>query len=220
MTQIVSLDSSDGGGADLRGRIAHLERRLAKLTAVPRLVLAVLRLSGFKVEFSRVPEATDKRRLLAAVERARRSMPMSAALRVLGLSSARYHAWVQVQGRCALDGRPSCPRSVPQRLTHVEVEAVGDMVQSVERRPMSIRGLALHAQRVRKVFAHPVPSGKSCGRFTPPHDGRSSGVLPDATGTGLLRAATCRGLEMVSAGSAGRRCPGGSARCDSGQRIR
>ncbi len=85
------------GGADLRGRIAHLERRPAILTAVLRLVLAVLRLSRFKVEFSRVPEATDKRPLLAAVERARRSMPLSAALRVLGLSSPHYHAWVRAR---------------------------------------------------------------------------------------------------------------------------
>ena len=59
-----------------------------------------------------------------------------------------------------LDDRPSCPRSVPQRLTHGEVEAIGDMVQSSDHRRMSIRGLALHAQRVGKVFAHPGTWGK------------------------------------------------------------
>ena len=39
-------------------------------------------------------------------------------------------------------------RLLPQRLTQGEVEAIGDMVQSTEHRHMSIRGLALHAQRV------------------------------------------------------------------------
>jgi hypothetical protein len=59
------------------------------LTAVLRLVLALLRVSGFSLERSRVPDAAGKRRLLSAVERARRAMPLSAALRVLRLSSTR-----------------------------------------------------------------------------------------------------------------------------------
>jgi transposase InsO family protein len=49
---------------------------------------------------------------------------------------------------------------MPQRLTYGEVEAIGDMVQSTEHRHMSIRGLALYAQRVGKVFAHPGTWGK------------------------------------------------------------
>jgi transposase InsO family protein len=40
-------------------------------------------------------------------------------------------------------------------LTLHEVQAIGDMVQSTQHRHMSIRGLALHAQRIGKVFAHP-----------------------------------------------------------------
>jgi hypothetical protein len=51
----------------------------------------------------------------------------------------------------SLGGPP--PRSV--ELTYREVEAIGDMVQSKEYRHMPIRGLALHAQRIGKVFAHP-----------------------------------------------------------------
>jgi hypothetical protein len=49
---------------------------------------------------------------------------------------------------------------MPQRLTCGEVEVTGGMVQSTEHRHMSIRGLALHAQRVGKVFAHPATWGK------------------------------------------------------------
>jgi putative transposase len=158
--EIVSLDPDNDGEPALRNRVAALERRVALLTAVLRLVLALLRTSGFTLELSRVPDATGKRRLLGAIDRARRDMPLSAALRVLRLSSARYHAWVRGEGGCTLDDRPSCPRSVPQRLTHGEVEAIGDMVQSTEHRHMSIRGLALYAQRVGKVFAHPGTWGR------------------------------------------------------------
>jgi putative transposase len=49
---------------------------------------------------------------------------------------------------------------MPQRLTYGEVEVIGGMVQSTEHRHMSIRGLALHAQRVGKAFAHPATWGK------------------------------------------------------------
>ena len=158
--EVVSLDPHDDGKPALRKRVAKLERRIAILTAVLRLVLALLRVSGFKLELSRVPDAAGKRRLLGAIEHARRSMPLSAALRVLRLSAARYHAWARGDGVCRLDDRPSCPRLVVQRLTYGEVEAIGDMVQSTEHRHMSIRGLALYAQRAGKVFAHPGTWGK------------------------------------------------------------
>jgi hypothetical protein len=47
---------------------------------------------------------------------------------------------------------------MPQRLTYAAVEVIDGMVQSTEHRHMSIRGLALHAQRIGKVFAHPARS--------------------------------------------------------------
>ncbi len=90
-----------------------LESRISMLTAVLRLVLALLRISAFKLELQRVTEGAAKKVILSAVERARRSMPLSAALRVLRLSAARYHAWVRADEACGLDDRPSCPRSMP-----------------------------------------------------------------------------------------------------------
>ena len=55
--EIVSLVQADGGEPALRQRIAKLEGRVAMLTAVLRLVLALLRVSGFSLERSRVPDA-------------------------------------------------------------------------------------------------------------------------------------------------------------------
>jgi transposase InsO family protein len=140
--------------------MANLEQRIAMLTAVLRLMLALLRASGYELERARVPDAATKRHLLSAIGRARTAMPLAAALRVLRLSSARYYAWVRAEDACTLDDRPSCPRSIVQRLTYREIEAIGDIVQSTEHRHMSIRGLALHAQRISKVFAHPATWSK------------------------------------------------------------
>ena len=68
---------------------------------------------------------------------------------------ARYHEWVGRQANCWLDDQSSCPRFKPQILTFEEIGTIGEMIQSRQYRHMSIRGLALHAQRVGKVFAHP-----------------------------------------------------------------
>ena len=152
---VVSFDEVGQTEAHFRERIAKLERRVSMLTAVLRLVLVMLRLFGFRLGLDRVADAEGKRRILGAIERARQSMPLTSALRVLGLSAGRYHDWVGREEGCSLDDQRSCPRSKPQCLTYQEVEAIGDMVQSKEYRHMPIRGLALHAQRIGKVFAHP-----------------------------------------------------------------
>jgi hypothetical protein len=148
MSDVVALDEDIEVEAALRARIAELEHRVSMLIAVLRLVLAIVRVSGVRLELSRLPDAGRKRVIINAVERARRVMSLSSALRVLRLSSARYHAWKQASEACGLDDWPSCPRSIPQRLSFAEVEVMGDMVQSKEHRHMSIRGLALYAQRV------------------------------------------------------------------------
>jgi hypothetical protein len=85
---VISLDDEEWEPA-LRVRMAKLERRIAMLTAVLRLMLALLRASGYALERARVPDAATKRGLLNAIGRARTTLPLAAALRVLRLSSAR-----------------------------------------------------------------------------------------------------------------------------------
>ena len=152
---MVAFDETLDAESQFLYQVARLEHRVSMLTAVLRLVLALLHVSEFKLDLVRIPDADGKRRLLSAVERARVNMPLAAALRVLGLSAARYHEWVGRQTNCWLDDQSSCPRFKPQILKFEEVGTIGDMVQSKQYRHMSIRGLALHAQRIGKVFAHP-----------------------------------------------------------------
>ncbi len=81
---VVTVDDDSPSVPALRDQVAKLEHRIWMLTGVLRLVLALLRVSGFKLELSRIVSAGAKRRLLGPVERARKVMPLEAALRVLG----------------------------------------------------------------------------------------------------------------------------------------
>lgn len=94
---------------------------------------------------------------------ARQHLPLADALRVIGLTPARFHAWAAWQSACFLDDHPSCPRTPPGRLSFNEVRQMGDMVQSPDYQHMSIRALALYAQRVGQVFAYPITWGASSG---------------------------------------------------------
>ncbi|MBK7582517.1 MAG: transposase [Myxococcales bacterium] len=102
---VVSLEAEHEVEAALRARVLGLEHRTAMLIAVLRLVLALLRVSGFTLERGRVADERGKRLLLGAVEGARKILPLSAALRVLRLSPARYHAG---SGRAGLHPRRTC----------------------------------------------------------------------------------------------------------------
>jgi hypothetical protein len=93
--EVISLDQGDEGERALRNRAARLERRIAMLMAVLRLVLALLRVSGFRLELSRVADAAGKRRLLGAIERAGDACRCRRRSEFSRLSSARYDAWVR-----------------------------------------------------------------------------------------------------------------------------
>ena len=73
-SNVVSLDevgqTEAHTEAHFRERIAKLERRISMLTGGLRLVLVMLRLSGFRLGLDRVPDAESKRRILGAIERA------------------------------------------------------------------------------------------------------------------------------------------------------
>jgi len=158
--EVVSLHPDNASEDVLRDRIATLERRVRILSAVLRLTMILLRISGRQLDWHRLPDSRAKLTLLHAVGRARRVLPLSSVLRVLYLSASRYHAWVRAEQGCDLQDQPSCPRSTPHRLTPEEVGTMKEMVISADCRHMSIRALALHAQRIGKVFAHPATWAK------------------------------------------------------------
>src|SRR6516165_3730391 len=89
---VVSMDVLDLSASELQLEILQLRRRVKKLTALLRLVLALLRSSGFALTHERLPDERVKIRILHAVDRAREFVPLRALLRFMRLSPSRFHA--------------------------------------------------------------------------------------------------------------------------------
>jgi hypothetical protein len=140
---------------ELQAEVLALHRRIRFLLAIIRLVFLLVRLYGFRLDSQHVPDGTTKRSILKAVAHATKAIPLAVALRVLRLSAARYHDWNRRLQECSLDDRSSCPHTSPTQLTANEISDMRDMVVSQDYRHMSLRSLALRAQRVAKVFASP-----------------------------------------------------------------
>jgi len=143
---------SDDAHAELRARVARLERRNEILRAVLRILFALLRILKPDLTRLRVP-APEKARLLRAVHRTQGVLGLRRVLAIVGLSASRLRAWRDAEKGCLLDDQSSCPKSSPTRLTVSEVSAVRRMVTSPDLRHVSTGGLAVLAQRMGSVFA-------------------------------------------------------------------
>ncbi len=151
-TRVVTVDVINMDAVALQEQVLHLQARIDMLSALLRLVVILLRVSGFSLDKARIPDASRKRMLLRAVDRSRSVLPLRVVLRVLRLSQSRFHSWSR-EDECGLEDTSSCPRSSPQQLTFAEVETIEQMVTSEEYRHVPTGRLALFAQRLAKVFA-------------------------------------------------------------------
>jgi putative transposase len=133
--------------------IVKLDRRARVLAAVVRLLLVLVRVSGFSLAGRRLPEGAAKADVLRTIESAQTILPLALILRVLRFEPARYYAWRHAGTACSLGDRPSCPRSSPGQLTPAEVATIKSMVLAPEYRHMPLATLARYAQRLGKVFA-------------------------------------------------------------------
>ena len=133
----------------------ELERQKRILAAVVRILLAMLRASGFSLAGERLPEGAAKDGILRAITSAKPLLPLAVILRMVHLEPGRYHAWNRRGAAlaCGLDDRSSCPRTSPSQLTPSEVATVKGMVLAPEYRHMPLGTLARYAQRIGKVFA-------------------------------------------------------------------
>jgi transposase InsO family protein len=149
---VVTLEEFDQDRQQLLDRIEKLRRRARVVAAVVRLLFTLLRISGFRLSGERLPAGDDKARLLRAIAGAEPVLPLVVILRIVGMTPSRYRAWQRATEVCGLDDRPSCPRSMPSRLTCEEVATIKDMVLDPGLRHMPLRTLSLFAQRAGKVF--------------------------------------------------------------------
>ena len=155
LQSVVTVAVLDMSESDLRAEVVKLRGRVRTLSAVLGLLVAVLRVSDRRMARIDFSGRTTRARLLRAAGRARKVLPTSAVLKILGISSSRYTAWVRAEQGCDLDDRATCPRSTPTQLTPDEVRAIQAMVTSDGYRHVPTGRLAVLAQRMGKVFASP-----------------------------------------------------------------
>ena len=110
---VVSLEVFEQDRQQLFSTVEKLDRRVRILAATVRLLLALLRASGFRLAGERLPEGNTKASILRAITSAVPALPLPLVLRIVGLPSSRYHAWRRVAVVCGLDDRSPCPRTTP-----------------------------------------------------------------------------------------------------------
>ena len=87
---VVTLDVLDMGDVQLEAEVLKLRRRVRILGTVVGLLLALLRVSGFRLDGRRLLEAESRAFLLRAIERARAVLTLRSVLGVLGVSSSTH----------------------------------------------------------------------------------------------------------------------------------
>ena len=84
---VVTLDAEDT--IALQAEVLKLRRRVRLLAAVVGLLKGLLRISGFRLDGQRLADGRYKADVLATVDRAIKTIPLTAAMRVLGISASR-----------------------------------------------------------------------------------------------------------------------------------
>ena len=162
-------DSADTmSAAALEVENARLRRRIDRLTAIARFLMAFIRAMGWRGNSphdangvrdpsgasNRIPSATSKERILDALQAAANVVDSKRLLAMVGLSERRVRGWKRRRRLgCSLEDAPPCPRVKPARLTPVELLKMKEYVLAEELRHISIRSLALLAARRGELVA-------------------------------------------------------------------
>ncbi len=89
LAEVVTVDIVDMGRVALQQEVLALRQRVERLVALLRLVVVLLKVSGFSLGCARLPDGVRKISLLRAIERSRSALPLRTVLRVLRLSQSR-----------------------------------------------------------------------------------------------------------------------------------
>ena len=111
---------------NLLEQVDQLRQRARVQAAIIGLLVRLLNLRGGNLDGDRIPDGASKSAVLRAITSTTGLLSLSTALQIIGISSARYHAWRRREGGCGLDDQPSCPKSFPSQLTRDEVSTMRD----------------------------------------------------------------------------------------------
>ncbi len=132
-----------------------LAARVDAITAEKTLIAKTITIFGFQIQYQRLPSAESKSEILAAIKGAASIIPLATCLELIGLSTARYHAWIKRQIKCLLLDQVSCPRISPTKLTTAEVAKIKSLYTSSEFAHYSMIALSWLAKKTGEVLASP-----------------------------------------------------------------
>ena len=89
---VVTSDEADLKAYELLEELDRLRRRAKQQAAIVGLLVRLLKVRGGKLDADRLPDGAHKSTVLRAVASASRVLALSVVLRIVGLSSSRYHA--------------------------------------------------------------------------------------------------------------------------------
>ena len=130
-----------------------LAARVDAITAEKTLITKTITIFGFQIQYQRLPSAESKSEILAAIKGAASIIPLATCLELIGLSTARYRAWIKRQIKCLLLDQVSCPRISPTKLTTAEVEKIKLLYTSSDFTHYSMMSLSWLAKKTGEVMA-------------------------------------------------------------------
>ena len=115
--EFITLPEFDLTATELIQGNLNLSIKLAAAGAEQELLSTSINIFGFQVQYKRLPSVAVKTDIIAAVKKAAMNIPLQKCLATIGLSAARYHAWLKREVKCLLQDQRSCPRVSPTKLT-------------------------------------------------------------------------------------------------------
>ncbi len=152
---VISLSQFGQHVEALETEVARLRVQITMLRHLLRLLFLILKMSGFSLQNCRIPNSSDKSKLIKRIHDAAKAIPRGRVLNVIGLSSSRFYAWKSIEA-CELADNSSCPKSFPTQMSVAEVDTMRSLITSADYRHLSTGALARVARKVGKVFAAPA----------------------------------------------------------------
>ena len=151
--EFISLPEFDLTATELIQENLNLSIKLAAAGAEQELLSTSINIFGFQVQYKRLPSTAVKTDIIAAIRKAAMNIPLQKCLSTIGLSAARYHAWLKREVKCLLQDQSSCPRVSPTKLTSSEVSKIRDLYTSSDFAHFSMQSLSWLAKKTGDVMA-------------------------------------------------------------------
>ena len=145
---------------ELLEQVDSLRQRARVQAAIIVLLVRMLTLRGGKLDGNRIADGETKSAVLRAIASASGLLSLSTVLRIVGISSARYHAWRR--RKTAFDSTinravrglfPASSRATKYPRCGISSKTFAFDVASEDFRHIGVQNLALYAQRLGKLFA-------------------------------------------------------------------